>query len=207
MREIVKIAQKELKNDFYFSEIEEKVTSRKSLDSLEELIKIHKDEYTHNKTREERHEIHNQMVKKIKKMIDYQFGLGLGAFYTSGRLITKQARNKNHINIIDGQKKGLIGVFKKEWGQIFLTLKGAQKLQPSMNKTNTIVFDGERINGSTVFRPGILEYSENLLPNSHVIVLDKNMKNIIGVGKMIVGSYFIKKTSTGRIISIYEKLK
>ena len=206
-REIVRIIQKDLKNDFYFSKIEEKVTSNKSLDSLEELIKEHKDDYSLNKIDKEKREKSNQMNNKIEKMIDYQFGIGLGSLFSSDGLITKQGRNKNHLNIVDGQKKGLIGVFKKERGQIFLTLKGALKLQPLLKKSNLIIFDGDRINGSTIFRPGIVEFSENLLPNSQVIILDKKKKNVIGVGEMIVGSYFINKSNTGRIASIYEKLK
>jgi len=147
------------------------------------------------------------MIKKIEKMIDYQFGVGYGTCYSSGGLITKQGRNKNHVHIVDRDNKGLLGVFKKERGQIFLTLKGALKLNPLMNISNIIVFDGDRINGSTLFRPGIIEFSENLSPNSQVIILDKNKKKVIGVGEMIVGSNFLKKSTIGRIVNVYEKLK
>ena len=91
--------------------------------------------------------------------------------------------------------------------QIYLTLKGALRLKPFIKKSNLIVFNGDKIIGNTLFRPGIIEFSQNLLPNSHVIILDQDKQNIIGVGEMIVGSRYIKNSKTGRIAQVYDRIK
>ena len=63
------------------------------------------------------------------------------------------------------------------------------------------------INGSTLFRAGVLDYSNDLIPNNQVIIFNKSKNDIIGTGKLLVGRNFLKNTSTGRIAEIIEKKK
>ena len=71
--------------------------------------------------------------------------------------------------------------------------------------SNTIVFDGQEIQGNTLFRPGILEFSPDLIPNNYVIIINKEKNRIIGSGLLTVGSKFIENSKTGRVAKINEK--
>ena len=99
-----------------------------------------------------------------------------------------------------------MGVFKFSTGQIKLSLIGLRRLIQSPNTINShfIVFDGDEIQGNTLFRKGVLEYSKDLIPNGQVIIVNKGRKEIIGSGELIVGSNFLKNSKNGRIVKIYE---
>lgn len=206
-REIAKIAQKSLSNEFIFSIIEESITSKESLKSLEELINKYKNNYKLNEKNREKEYLLKSWNRKVEKIIDFQFNSGLGINFCSNGVITKKNKNNDKIHIFDKKQKDLIGIFKIELGQIFLTLKGALKLRPFIKNSNIIVFNGDKIKGNTLFRPGIIEFSPNLFPNSHVIILDQEKQKVIGVGEMIVGSKYIKNSKTGRIVRVYERIK
>ena len=70
---------------------------------------------------------------------------------------------------------------------------------------NYIVFNGEAIKGSTLFRTGVLEYSEDLIPNNQVFIYNKSKNDIIALGKLIVGTNFLNNSLTGRVAEIIEK--
>ncbi len=72
------------------------------------------------------------------------------------------------------------------------------------SESNVIIFNDTKIIGNTLFRPGIIDYSLNLLPSNFVIILDNERKNIIGLGQLIVGSNYLKNSRTGRVARIYE---
>ncbi len=205
--DIVRIAQKTIRNTFYFSKIEESVTSKESLKSLEYLINTCKNISKSDGVIEQISHKSNTWIKKFFKILNYQFGFDLKTYYSSDLVNIKHGRNKNEIHIIGAKNRYLIGVFRKDVGQVFLTIKGAVELKPFLEDSNFIVFDGDKIKGNTLFRPGIIEFGQKLLPNSHVIILDKEKQNVIGVGEMFVGSNFIKNSKTGRIVKVYEKLK
>ena len=73
-------------------------------------------------------------------------------------------------------------------------------------KKNIIVFDGEHINGNTLFRPGIIGFSQNLVPKDIVLIFNKQEEKLIGLGSLIVGSNYIKNSKTGKILNVYEKI-
>ncbi|MFW9899451.1 MAG: hypothetical protein ACFFDO_09365, partial [Candidatus Thorarchaeota archaeon] len=58
--------------------------------------------------------------------------------------------------------------------------------------------------GNTLFRPGVIEYSNDLLPSNFIIILDNKKKSIIGLGQLIIGSNYLKNSKNGRIARIYE---
>ena len=94
-----------------------------------------------------------------------------------------------------------MGVFNFPLGQIALNINGAQRLS-LFSSSNILVFNDKQIRGNTLFRPGILEFSNNLIPSNYVFILDQDKQNIVGVGQLIVGSNFIKNSKTGRIAKI-----
>ena len=77
---------------------------------------------------------------------------------------------------------------------------------PFSENSNFIVFDGQKIKGNTLFRPGILSFSLNLVPKDTVVIFDENKEKIIGLGSLIVGSNYIKNSKTGKIVNVYEKI-
>ncbi|TFF99709.1 MAG: hypothetical protein EU540_06280 [Promethearchaeota archaeon] len=201
--EIVKKAQEKLQHDFYFSEIHQRTTSVDSLNSLENLISNYKDKFS------PKNEIKNgdyflkTWIRKFVKILDYQFGLGSGMRILSNGLILRRNKKGNKTQLIDPKTKELLGIFKRTSGQIALTIKGALRIAP-FSDSNVIIFNGTKIIGNTLFRPGINDYSLNLLPSNFVIILDNEKKNIIGLGQLIVGSNYLKNSKTGRIAKIYE---
>ena len=99
-----------------------------------------------------------------------------------------------------------LGKFNVNSGQIELNLKGANRMLPFSENSNFIVFDGQKINGNTLFRPGIVNFSPNLVPKDITVIFDKNKEKIIGLGSLIVGSNYIKNSKTGKIVNVYEKI-
>jgi len=201
--EIIKKAQKKLRHNFYFSKIHEKLTSIDSLDSLENLIKKHKNKFPQITKNQNKTYLSKTWTRKFVKILDYQFGVGSGIKILSNGLIIRRNKYGNKINLIDPKSKELIGVFKRTIGQIALTIEGAKRLAP-FSDSNIIVFNDNKISGNTLFRPGIIEYSNNLLPSNFVIILDNKKENIIGLGQLIIGSKYLKNSKNGRIVQIYE---
>jgi predicted RNA-binding protein (TIGR00451 family) len=103
--------------------------------------------------------------------------------------------------------KQYLGKFNFNTGQIELNLSGANRLLPLNENTNYMVFDGQLIKGNTLFRPGIINYSPNLVPKDFTLIFDKEKKNLIGLGNLEVGSNYIKNSKTGKIANVYEKIK
>ncbi len=204
--EIVKRASSKLPHKFYFSEIEDKMTSNKSLQSLEELIKKYKDLYQVKIENPNKDYLSKTWSRKIVKVLDYQFGIGSGNKINSNglKLDHLKANNKSDIRDLKTQEK--LGVFNFSTGQIILSIKGLRKLvqSPQTISSHYIVFDGDEIQGNTLFRKGVSEYSQDLIPYSQVMIVNKEKKEIIGSGELIVSSNFIKNSKNGRIAKIYE---
>ena len=201
--EIVEKAQKKLNRKFYFSQINNKITSIESLNSLETLIRTYKDEYSAKLDIKTAKTLSKSWHRKLLKLLDYQFGIDSATKVFSNGLLVKEKKDKNQIKIIDPITKDILGFFKYSSGQIALSMKGAEKLVP-YEHSKFLVFNGEKITGNTLFRPGILEYSNNLFPNDYVLILDNTKQNLIGLGQMIVGSDFLRNSKTGRIAKVYE---
>jgi predicted RNA-binding protein (TIGR00451 family) len=79
-------------------------------------------------------------------------------------------------------------------------------LLPLKENKNVIVFDGYNINGNTLFRPGIKNFSPHLVPKDLTMIFDKHGENLIGLGNLVVGSNYIKNSKTGKILNVYEKI-
>ena len=205
--EIVKRASSKLSHNFIFSEILDKTTSIESLQSLENLIKEFKNRFKPKKKDLKKDYFSKTWTRKFVKILDYQFGVGSGIKIISNGLKPIRVRSNNQIYLNDLKTQEKLGVFRFSTGQIELTLIGLRRLveSPPSIKSNYIVFNGEEIHGNTLFRPGVLEYSLDLIPNNQVIILDKEKEKIIGSGELLVGSNFLRNSKSGRIVKINEK--
>ena len=204
--EIVKRASSKLPHDFVYSEIQDKTTSIKSLQSLEKLIKEYKNKFQVKNENLNKEYLSKTWSRKFVKILDYQFGIGSGNKINSNGLKPVHVKANNQIGLRDLKTQEKLGVFKFSTGQIKLTITGLRRLiqSPLTINSHYIVFDGDEIQGNTLFRKGVLEYSLDLIPNSQVIIVNKGRKKIMGSGELIVGSNFLKNSKNGRIAKIYE---
>ncbi|MFX1279769.1 MAG: DUF5591 domain-containing protein [Promethearchaeota archaeon] len=207
--DIAKKITSSLTNNFFISVVNENPTSNESLTMLEKLIQEHKNDYKPKKCLSKDNYLSKSWIRKLIYILDYQFGTGSGIKIIKNDLKLKKAKANQQINLIDINTKENLGSFITSTGQISLSITGMNRLDqiPFSIDSNLIVFDGKSIRGNNLFRAGILGYSLNLIPESYVRIIDKDRINIIGVGKLIVGTNFIKNSKTGRIVEIYEKKK
>ncbi|MHA1985944.1 MAG: DUF5591 domain-containing protein [Promethearchaeota archaeon] len=194
-------------HNFYFTKVDRRVTTNESLKSLESLVKQHISDFKALRTLPEKNYLSNTWIRKFIKILDYQFGGGSGLKIINDDLIPLKLNSNSQMNLIDLKTKEKLGIFKTSSGQISLTLKGLKRMAqvPFSIDSNIIVFDGQEIQGNTLFRQGVLDFSSNLISNNFVIIIDKEKKEIIGTGMLIVGSNFIRNSKTGRVVKISEK--
>jgi archaeosine synthase len=204
--DIIERAASKLPHQFIFSEISDKVTTRESLQSLEELIIEYKNKFNPKKINLKTETYLKTWTRKSIKILDYQFGKDVGIKIISNGLKPKYNRAANQIELIDLKTQEKIGVFKYSTGQIELSTLGLERFIASRQSidVNSIVFDGEEIKGNTLFRAGVLDYSSDLIPYNQVVILDKKKKKVIGSGELIVGSNFMRHSKSGRIVRINE---
>jgi len=203
---LVEKARHKLNNKFYFTEVKGNLTTEESLMSLESNIESLKTSLELENVIPENKNFLKTWTRKFMKIIDYQFGPNVGNKIYSNGIKTWRNKKSNQIEINDLKTREKLGKFNINTGQIELNLNGANRLLPLKEQTNVIVFDGQIINGNTLFRPGIISFSPNLLPKDLILILDKNQERIIGLGSMIVGSSYIKNSKTGKIANVYEKI-
>ena len=203
--EIINNALSTLPHKVFFSEVFNGVSSYDSLKSFENLIIKCKDIF--HRFDPKKSQYHKSWIRKFVKILDYQFGKGIGTALFSDDVKIYPNKDKTHINIRDVNSKKNIGVFIKKSGQLELSIYGSNIIKDLIKNTNFIVFDGDHINGNTLFRPGVKNFSEDLKPNKIAFIWNQTKEEIIGIARMIVGSPYIKNSSTGPIAKIYDKMK
>ncbi|GAG86400.1 unnamed protein product, partial [marine sediment metagenome] len=195
---IIENARSKIKNKIYFTEVKKNLTSNESLLSLEEKISEIKDSYNKDDIIPENKNFLKTLTRKFFKIIDYQFGLNTGNKIFYNGIKTWRNKRSHQIEISDLLTREKLGKFNVNSGQIELNLKGANRMLPFSENSNYIVFDGQKINGNTLFRPGIVNFSPNLVPKDIAVIFDKNKDKIIGLGSLIVGSNYIKNSKQGK---------
>ncbi|MBY9010040.1 MAG: DUF5591 domain-containing protein [Candidatus Lokiarchaeota archaeon] len=204
---IIENARSKIKNKIFFTEAKNKLTSNESLLSLEERIGELKDSYIQDDLIPENNKnFLKTLTRKFFKIIDYQFGPNTGKKIFYNGIRTWRNDKSHQIEISDLLTREKLGKFNSNSGQIELNLIGANRMLPLSENSNYIVFDGHKINGNTLFRPGVISFSPNLVPKDNAMIFDKNKEKIIGLGSLIVGSKYIKNSKTGKIANVYEKI-
>jgi archaeosine synthase len=204
-RQIMDKVISKVENRIMFTHVENNLISTNSLHSLENLIRSEKDNFRPKDAIPKNKNYLKTWHRKIIKIMDYQFGKGSGIKLIKNGIKIKKRKRNSLLEIHEVKSNKLLGTYIQHTGQIELTLQGANRLYPFESFSNLLIFDGNNIRGSTLFRPGIIDYSPNLIPNNYAFVLDKNRKKIIALVKMLVGSNYIKNTKSGRIADVYEK--
>jgi len=149
----------------------------------------------------------NTETRKVLALIDYYLGKGHSKKIIKENINLITHKNKDIQFIRDRNSNELIGKFRRSTGQLLLTTSVIEALLPLNDIENFVVFNGDRINGNTIFRQGLVEYGRDLQPNDLVIVLNATKEKIVGMGTMLVGTEFIKNSKTGKIVDVYESRK
>lgn len=145
--------------------------------------------------------VEDQTIRFLKAIADFQFGKGVGKQLFSG-----------NINIFGRKELGLrvkrneehLVTFNPVNGFLTLSLQAANLI---LDKTpNIVVFDGEKIIGSTIFSKGIIEANSEIRSGDEVIVLNSN-RQIIGVGTSYLAGDLLVRMKKGKGISIRKKVK
>jgi predicted RNA-binding protein (TIGR00451 family) len=200
------IAAKSLEHDIQFTNVDDNLTSREALKSLENTIRVNKDNYLSKSDSIPENHLRKTWIRKLIKIADYQYGLGSGNKLFVEGIKTKRNQTGTKIKIFNKKNNESIGRFDFRTGQIKLSINGVKKLLPFEENINYLIFDGEKIKGSNLFRPGVIDFSPNIMPESNVFVLNKTKQKIIAVGNAIIGSNNIKNTKKGIVAEIYEKI-
>ncbi len=204
-KEIVDNTMSILPHEVFFSDIDNRLTSKESLKSLENLLIKCKN--ISNTSDSKQSQYHKSWIRKFVKILDYQFGKGIGVAFFSNTVRLYPNKDKTIINIRDVNSKKKFGNFIKKTGQLELSIYGSNTIKDIIKITHFIIFDGENIGGNTLFRPGVIDFSDDLKPNNFAFIWNKTKEEIIGIARMLVGSPYIKNSNTGPIAKIYEKMK
>jgi len=203
-REITEIAQDQLPHAFYFSKIKEHITSKDSLEKLGDLIRTHKQDFDPSHHLPKDSDLTQTWVRKLSKIVDYQYGEGFGDKLVDSDIRYKKNRFNTKMMFFNGETNEKMGSFRFATGKLRLTIEGVEKIAFEKDFSNYLIFDGNSIRGNTLFHPGIKNHPPSLLPNQNVCIFDKRKENVIAVGDMIVSSQFIKNSTSGRIVKLYE---
>lgn len=206
-KNIAERAEKRLDHNFINVDIKGHLTSSESLDNLNTLIQKYISSYIPKQNISKESYLSKIWIRKFQKIIDYQFGKGFGKQLISNDIRYRKNKYHTKMELFNLKSKEKIAIFELSTGKINLMIKGAEKIAFNSNFLKYIIFDGEIIKGNTIFRPGIIDFSPELFPDDNICVFDKKKENIIALGNMIVGSEYIKNSSSGRVIKIYETNK
>lgn len=203
-KEIAKKTEKQIGNKFYFTDIDEQITSPISLNNLEHLIKEHKDDYNPPQHQPKTSPLTQTWIRKLSKIVDYEYGKGFGDKLVEHGIRYKENRLHTKMFFFDENSNEKVGTLRYATGKLRLTINGVGKIAFDESFTNYVIFDGNTIRGNTLFRPGIKDIPPTLLPNQNICIFDKNKENVVAMGDMIVSSKFIYNSTSGRIVKLYE---
>lgn len=202
---IIERSKKTIGQKIYITNVEKKITSKSSIESLHQMINNHHLDFKTSPRERVPKENLKTLTRKLIKMIDYQLGVGVGEQLVNDSVVIKKNRRANTLELTHKKNTKKLLEIKNDSGVLNLTIYGANKVYSLEKFTNLIVFDGDIITGNTLFRPGIREFAPSIIPNEQIILLNKNKTEVIAVGKALVSSTFIKNSKTGRIVKIYDK--
>ncbi len=143
----------------------------------------------------------NNQLEFLRTVCDYQFGQGTG-----NKLIpdTVQIRGRKEIGLrVTLNGKHLL-TFRKSTGLLTLSLEAARLLFG--HSENIVKFDGDHIQGSTIFANAIKEAHSEIRINDEVIIVN-NENEIIATGVAYLPGNLLVSMKHGFGIKIRQKVK
>lgn len=172
-------------DDFTNVCVDEKPTSPDSLYNLRMELKKHQRVNRKEKT-----------LHELKSIAKYQFGP------EGDKFIPDNVKTKGmyHKRILSSGKQ--LALLNKDHGLYRLNLPGGEILKDLNINIVRIDFD---LTTNTVFAPGIVEASHNIIPNDEVVVVQDD--TVLGVGKAIMTGREMEECSNGIGVKIKHRVK
>ncbi|TFF92231.1 hypothetical protein EU545_01630, partial [Candidatus Thorarchaeota archaeon] len=191
--EIVKSAEKDIKQSIIYTTPDSSPSRRDSLNALEETIEDLREGLSLGDVEQDsRREI-------VGATLDYQFGSGAGSILLSPEV---RLRGKPYGMILckldDTQLCSYIG----ESGTVSLTLAGAKLLKD--HGSYWVRLEAPRAKGGSVFAVGIEEADSQIRPGDEVIVINRT-DEVIAVGKSEMSGREMCELARGRAVTIRHK--
>ncbi|NHJ84844.1 MAG: hypothetical protein FK734_05245 [Asgard group archaeon] len=191
--ELCEAAEKKLKKNFIYTSKEEKTTSNKSLNQLKnELTNILKSKPDRS---------FNYDTERLQAIANYQFGLPIGEVMFNDSYQIKGRPPQPYMIL---QKKERLGVIHPSTGHMTLSMKTAKTLVE--NKKYYITFEGEKLEGSTLFAVGVVDADPEIRPTDAIVIVDKQ-NNLLGIGQAILSGKDILQLKNGPVAKIKQKVK
>lgn len=137
----------------------------------------------------------------LRTIADFQFGKGTGLVLLP-----------DHVKITGHVERGLrvklegkhLVTFRPEIGLLTLSLAAGERL---LNHTaNIVVFDGETIQGSTIFTRGISHANPAIRPSEEVLLVNKEGR-LLATGTSYLPGHLLVEMNKGKGIKIRQKVK
>ncbi|MFW9924652.1 MAG: tRNA-guanine transglycosylase [Candidatus Thorarchaeota archaeon] len=188
--ELCKQAEQKLNRKFIYTSIGEKSTSSKSLSNLSKnVIQL----------LEGSNPIKEDATEKVRAIADFQFGPPLGEELFPNKVVLK-GKVPMPFKILQNNKQ--LGVIHPSSGKLTISMENADIL--ARKKKYYVTFEGEKLEGSTLFAVGIIDADEDIRPSDEVVIVDKNF-NLLGVGQALLSGYDMKLLSSGSAVKIRQK--
>lgn len=156
-----------------------------------------------------------ESVEKVRRIADYQFGLGAGkALFPERIRITHSKRTGKVRYVYEGRE--LLATLKPLDGYLSLTIAGAKRLVEKLSPPRYFVMVSDAAapfvaKGSNVFAKYVLDADASIRPRDEVVVVDSEFK-VIAVGRAVLSGVEMKKFKFGVAVEtrsgvLKEKLK
>lgn len=175
--------------EIIFTEIVDNPAGKESLSSLKLVLENYAD-LSGTKRAEE--------IESLRKIVDYQFGIGAGEKLIPNNADIKSDRMRNTRILVD---RKLVALFDRVYGLFRLTLRGAECLS---NFGYWIEFDGDAISGTNLFAPGVKDADAQIRPRDFVMVRNLT-KELIAVGISNMSGLEMKFSKKGIAVELTEK--
>ncbi len=205
-KEICERAKSKLNHEFVYTEVQDNPTSKESLASFFTVLEEINSRDSHKRDNPPKPIISKTVERKLHKICDYSFGAGSSAYAYKNGIKLRKTRNKNFVELFDPNSNEKLGKLNKIDGLLDITINAGNRLLTSESLNSYITFDDNSITGNNIFRSGIIDYSESLIPGNNVLILNELKTKVLATGRLVQGYNFIKNSEYGKIVEIYEKL-
>ncbi|UCE15041.1 MAG: DUF5591 domain-containing protein [Candidatus Heimdallarchaeota archaeon] len=137
----------------------------------------------------------------LRTVADYQFGKGIGSILIPNNV---QIYGRKDFGFrVQLENKHLL-TFRPKTGLLTLSLEAGERL--SGYTSNTVTFDGDNIEGSTIFTNAIIKANEEICPNDEVLVVSTT-DELLAVGTSYISGDLLVKMKRGKGIKIRQKVR
>ncbi|MFX0084566.1 MAG: DUF5591 domain-containing protein [Candidatus Hodarchaeota archaeon] len=170
------------------------LTSKSSLKEFGELLKDTFKEISPNVS-------NPSQLTFLRAVADFQFGKGTGII-----LLPDDVKISGHkeLGLRVKHKNTHLLTFRPEIGLLTLSLEAGKRILGHTN--NIVIFNGEKISGSTIFTKGIIDANPELYPNEEVLVINSEGE-LLATGTTYISGTYLVSMNRGKGVKIRQKVK